>query len=134
MMNYNTADENPEKGERERDESLESTRINIEKCRTKEDENDAEHSRKNAQNLNERYSFLFNLFFGSQRRFVVWAIVYFVLCFFYDKDSNDMYFIFIKKVFYALNFIFLFLLTFPTAKGIRRLFREIIQRISKKYI
>ena len=107
-----------------------------------EDRNDAEHSKNNTELLNEIYSKLIKIFFAG-KRFWVWAGV-FIVCFYIngvgDKalseclDSPTMTYIqyFAKNTLYLLGGVAMILLSFPTAKGIRKLFREIIIHITKK--
>lgn len=131
-----------EKAQGEDDKALEFENT-IRHYRLTEDADDAKHSQNNTQILNQRYAGVFNLFFGSKIRFNVWIVLYltlYILPSISDCFTNQSPFIaaliqsLAHKAFYTLNFIFLALLTFPTAKGIRRLFREIITRISKKPI
>ncbi|MDL0083083.1 hypothetical protein NYG90_10495 [Helicobacter sp. XJK30-2] len=107
-----------------------------------EDRNDAEHSKNNAELLNGIYSKLIRIFFAG-KRFWVWAMV-FIVCFYIngvgDKDmpkcfdNPAMPYIqyFAKNTLYLLGGVAMILLSFPTAKGIRKLFREIIIHITKK--
>lgn len=106
-----------------------------------EDRNDAEHSKNNTELLNEIYSKLIKIFFAG-KRFWVWAGV-FIVCFYINGvgdnlteclDSPTMTYIqyFAKNTLYLLSGVAMILLSFPTAKGIRKLFREIIIHITKK--
>lgn len=106
-----------------------------------EDRNDAEHSKNNTELLNEIYSKLIKIFFAG-KRFWVWAGV-FIVCFYINGvgdnlteclDSPAMTYIqyFAKNTLYLLSGVAMILLSFPTAKGIRKLFREIIIHITKK--
>lgn len=106
-----------------------------------EDRNDAEHSKNNTELLNEIYSKLIKIFF-ARKRFWVWAGV-FIVCFYINGvgdnlteclDSPAMTYIqyFAKNTLYLLSGVAMILLSFPTAKGIRKLFREIIIHITKK--
>lgn len=104
-----------------------------------EDRNDAEHSKNNTELLNEIYSKLIKIFFAG-RRFWVWAGV-FIVCFYINGktlteclDNPAIPYIqyFAKKTLYLLGGVAMILLSFPTAKGIRKLFREIIIHITKK--
>lgn len=106
-----------------------------------EDRNDAEHSKNNTELLNGIYSKLIRIFFAG-KRFWVWAMV-FIVCFYINGvgdnlteclDSPAMTYIqyFAKNTLYLLSGVAMILLSFPTAKGIRKLFREIIIHITKK--
>lgn len=105
-----------------------------------EEKDDAKHSKDNNALLNKVYSQLVKVFFEG-RRFWFWLALYIVCFFVADKDFFQCFeikqvaFLYYsaEKIFTILSAIMMILLSFPTAKGIRRLFRAMIERISKKH-
>lgn len=103
-----------------------------------EEKDDAQHSKDNNALLNEVYSQLVKVFFEGRR---FWFALYIVCFFVADKDflqcfeTKQVAFLYYsaEKIFTILSAIMVILLSFPTAKGIRRLFRAMIERISKKH-
>ena len=103
----------------------------------KEELDDSEHSLQNTKRLNAIYSQLIRIFFGN-RLFYFWAIIL-LLCFiFSDKRIADIstcyfYISFVaEKILHSFGFIVLFLLSFPTAKGIRKFMYKILDKIIKR--
>lgn len=105
-----------------------------------EERDDAKHSKDNNALLNKVYSQLVKVLFEG-RRFWFWFALY-IVCFFvadkdfllcYDFKHAHILHYFTEKILIVLSVIMMILLSFPTAKGIRRLFRAMIERISKKH-
>lgn len=97
---------------------------------------DAEHSLRNTEKLNRIYSQLITLFFGGWW-FYIWVLFLFFLFVVNDDNFakcylNEFFFLLFKKFFYALGVVFVALLTFPTAKGLRRFFKSIIEILKYK--
>ncbi|EMZ37441.1 hypothetical protein [Helicobacter bilis] len=111
-----------------------STEENLFTTKLKEECDDADHSLKNTKRLNKIYSQLMGLFFGG-----LWFYLWVLLLLFLFVATDDEYsqvislvHLIYKKLFYALGIIFVALLTFPTAKGLRRLFEAIVEIIKHK--
>ena len=124
-------------------------RLEAEDYKRKEDRDDAKHSEINTRKLNKIYSCLLNVFCYCPLLFFFWLLLIVILYLVGNMDIDNsakafpeyqerikQWLPFIKDLakqsFYAISFILFLLLTFPTAKGIRRLFREIIVYVAKK--
>ncbi|WP_334090060.1 hypothetical protein [Helicobacter typhlonius] len=128
-----------------KEKEFSSPEENLSTAKIKEECDDAEHSLKNTKRLNKIYSQLMGLFFGGLW-FYLWALLLLFLFVATDdelvkfaKDNFPEYskvislvYLICKKLFYALGIIFVALLTFPTAKGLRRLFKAIVEIIKHK--
>lgn len=131
---YN-ASEGKEKEFQSTEESLSTIKI----TKLEEECDDARHSLQNTKRLNTIYSQLMCLFFGGWW-FYVWVLFLFVLFVIADDDFVKNTFLneyvniilMCKKLFYALGIVFVALLTFPTAKGLRRLFKTIVDILKHK--
>ena len=104
----------------------------------KEKHNDAGHSLQNTELLNKAYSQLIVKFF-SGKWFYFWLIfllILFILSDEYILQLNlpciDIVNFIAKKFLYALGMLFVAMLGFPTAKGIRNLFKGITEKLIKK--
>lgn len=101
-----------------------------------EELNDAEHSRRNTELLNKRYSEILKFLFGIG--FYPILILLLILFFISDKhlmdicDLNEYTILIANKLLQIFGIIFMILLSFPTAKGLRRLFKGIIEYITRK--
>lgn len=117
------------------------TRQEILNLKLSEELDDTQHSKNNTSLLNKRYSEVTHFFF-SKFWFYFILVVLFVLFMASDKDIV-MFFDFTKpqcaafivtlanKLLFVFGVVFLALLSFPTAKGLRRLFKSIIEAIAK---
>lgn len=117
------------------------TEEEILKLKRSEELDDMRHSVSNTSLLNERYSEVVRFFFARSWFYCI-LFVLFVLFMASDKDIV-MFFECIQdpwrgfivtlahKLLFVFGMVFLALLSFPTAKGLRRLFKSIIDRIAK---
>lgn len=127
-----------------KEKEFSSAEENLSTAKLKEECNDAKHSLKNTKRLNKIYSQLMGLFFGGWW-FYLWALL--LLFLFVATDDKlvefadnfpeyskviSLVYLICKKLFYALGIIFVALLTFPTARGLRRLFKAIVEIIKHK--
>lgn len=106
-----------------------------------EELDDAKHSKDNTTLLNKRYSELIHFFFNGLVFYIV-LFVLFALFIASDKEIMrafvkppqwlDFIAVLAKKLLYIVGVLFLALLSFPTAKGLRRLFKSIVGLIAKK--
>lgn len=133
---------NASEGKEKEFQSTEESLSTIKTAKLEEECDDARHSLQNTKRLNTIYSQLMCLFFGG-RWFYLWVLSLFILFVIADDEFvkntflneyiNDVNVILVcKKLFYALGIVFVALLTFPTAKGLRRLFKTIVDILKHK--
>lgn len=120
-----------------KDENSLKPRKTLKTLKINEEIGDRKHSLCNTEKLNKIYTQLIHLFFGG-KWFYLWAIFLF-LCFVFSDEyfANSEYNILLvchflaPKILYSLNIVFIILISFPTAKGIRRFFRKLLDLMKK---
>lgn len=118
------------------DERALSSNEELKNIKMSEEISDSKHSLRNTEKLNNIYTQLIHLFFGGWW-FYAW-IFFLFLCFltadeYFTKCGDTLLFLnfLSRKILYGLSVVFIVLLSFPTAKGVRRFFRKLLDLMGR---